>query len=57
MALLSTVEVLFKELNLVSGKDNKPRDFYSFVLHRLIYVIDCKLTNNEFKDSEEKRKL
>ena len=54
MSLLSNEEVLFKELNLVSDKDNQPRDFYSFVLHRLMSAIDRKVRNNEFKDSEEK---
>ena len=44
MALLSNEKTLFKQLNLekASPKDN-PKDFYSFLLHKLIALFDEKI--------------
>jgi len=41
MALLSNESTLFEELNLVKSKQgNKPKDFYNFLLHKVLALID-----------------
>ena len=62
MALLSNENTLFKELNLipernVKGKkkdtasiDNRPSDFYNFLLHRLISYFKSKVDRGIFLD-------
>lgn len=61
MALLSNEDTLFKELNLVSSNDNKPRanidtkpnDFYDFLLHKLLNFFSSKIDNNELIDNSK----
>ena len=59
MALLSNQDTLFKQLNLVSNKNNKnkqdlvPSDFYNFLLHKLTNVFKNKQGENiEEEDSK-----
>lgn len=48
MALLSNEKQLFKVLNLVKDdEDTKPKDFYNFLLHKLIILFDQKIESNE----------
>lgn len=62
MALLSNETTLFKELNiqLYSDKpsrktnDEKPNDFYNFLLHRLKALFETKLDEGQVNDENEK---
>lgn len=57
MALLSNEQKLFKELNLVIDKDSNPKDFYSYILHKLLATIDTKLRINVFDNKELRNSL
>ena len=52
MALLSNEDTLFKELNLVSNKSDKPNDFYNFLVHKLKDLFDKKILEGEFIDNK-----
>ncbi len=52
MALLSNEEMLFKELNLISNKGDKPNDFYNFLVHKLRDLFDKKVQEKELIDSK-----
>jgi DNA-directed RNA polymerase len=52
MALLSNEDTLFKELNLVSNKNDKPNDFYNFLVHKLKDLFDKKILEGEFIDNK-----
>lgn len=54
MALLSNEKTLFKELNLVKNKKNSPKDFYNFLLHRLIKICSDKVSIGELIDKSSK---
>jgi DNA-directed RNA polymerase len=44
LALLSNENILFKELNLVvDGKEDRPNDFYSFLVHKLSKKFDKQI--------------
>ena len=44
MALLSNEYTLFKELNLtIAGVNDQPKDFYNFLLHKLINLFETKV--------------
>lgn len=44
LALLSNENILFKELNLKVDKGEKyPKDFYTFLLHKLISIFEQKV--------------
>lgn len=48
MALLSNEKQLFKVLNLVKDdEDTNPKDFYNFLLHKLVALFDQKIKSNE----------
>lgn len=51
MALLSNAKVLFKELNLISHND-KPKDFYNFLLHKLKIKFEHKVSLKELIDEK-----
>lgn len=51
LALLSNEKVLFKELNLTSHND-KPKDFYNFLLHKLKLIFEHKVSLNELIDDK-----
>lgn len=46
MALLSNESILFEELNLVKNGD-KPKDFYNFLLHKLLSLFKTKFDNGD----------
>lgn len=52
MALLSNEQTLFKELNLVEagGNETDPKDFYNFLIHRVLNVCGCNVNNNKVED-------
>lgn len=55
MALLSNQERLFKQLNLVTKGESdsvNPKDFYNFLLHKLINLFDNKLILGEIIDNK-----
>lgn len=55
MSLLSNEHTLFKELNLIDTKSNEPpKDFYNFLLHKLIHLFEIKINKGELIDSKYK---
>ena len=55
MALLSNESTLFEELNLKSNSDEtgrNPKDFYSFLLHKITNLFQSKVDSGEFDDKE-----
>lgn len=53
MSLLSNEESLFKELNLVADGDT-PKDFYNFILDKLMTIIDKQVCTNKFENPEQR---
>ncbi len=46
LALLSNEQILFKELNLtVNKKEKYPKNFYSFLLYKLINLFEIEILN------------
>ncbi len=55
MALLSNETTLFKELNLIGeAKDISPKDFYNFLLHKVVNVFKDKLAKGITTDPKSK---
>jgi len=59
MALLSDEDTLFKELNIETTKetisnryDENPRDFYTFMLHKIYKVLDYNVNNGVVNDDK-----
>lgn len=60
MALLSDEDTLFKELNIETTKENNisnrydenPRDFYTFMLHKLYKLLADNVNNGIQDDSK-----
>lgn len=63
MALLSDEDTLFKELNLaykpisksnaIEISENKPSDFYNFLLHKLVVLFTSKVENGVFEEEDK----
>jgi DNA-directed RNA polymerase len=52
MALLSNEKILFKELNLIVDNNNEvPKDFYNFLIHKLIVILESYINMGTLLDS------
>jgi len=54
MALLSNERTLFKELNLVKLDQDKPKDFYNFLLFRIVKICKLKVDSGDLIDKISK---